>query len=135
MPLQHISLACATNCANATGDNAPMFCPQCETEYREGFTRCADCDVALVPELDSPSLVPLTMEQSPDLVAALAEALETARVPYVIEAGTALAILDGDAESLDEPGDWNARIWVTVAKADEAVAILEETRAVLKQQH
>ena len=112
-----------------------MFCPQCETEYREGFTRCADCDVALVPDLGSPSLVPLAMEQSPDLVAALAEALEAARVPYVIEAGTALSILDGDEEELEEPGDWNARIWVTVAKADEAVAILEETRAVMKQQH
>ena len=25
-----------------------MICPQCETEYREGFTRCADCDVDLI---------------------------------------------------------------------------------------
>lgn len=28
-----------------------MFCPVCHAEYREGFTRCADCDVALVVEL------------------------------------------------------------------------------------
>jgi hypothetical protein len=25
-----------------------MFCPECHAEYREGFTRCADCSVALV---------------------------------------------------------------------------------------
>src|SRR2546428_6483776 len=25
-----------------------MFCPQCKAEYRQGFTRCADCDVDLV---------------------------------------------------------------------------------------
>jgi hypothetical protein len=25
-----------------------MFCPLCKTEYREGFTRCADCGVDLV---------------------------------------------------------------------------------------
>jgi hypothetical protein len=25
-----------------------MFCPQCKAEYRQGFTRCADCDVELV---------------------------------------------------------------------------------------
>jgi len=25
-----------------------MFCPRCQSEYREGFTHCADCDVALV---------------------------------------------------------------------------------------
>ena len=28
-----------------------MFCPECRTEYRPGFTRCADCDVDLVHEL------------------------------------------------------------------------------------
>ena len=28
-----------------------MFCPQCRTEYREGFTTCADCKVDLVAEL------------------------------------------------------------------------------------
>jgi hypothetical protein len=25
-----------------------MFCPLCQSEYRQGFTRCADCDVDLV---------------------------------------------------------------------------------------
>jgi Putative prokaryotic signal transducing protein len=28
-----------------------MFCPQCKTEYREGFTTCSDCGVPLVSEL------------------------------------------------------------------------------------
>ena len=28
-----------------------MFCPQCQAEYRRGFTRCSDCDVDLVYEL------------------------------------------------------------------------------------
>ena len=32
-----------------------MFCPVCESEYREGFSRCADCDVALVATLASPA--------------------------------------------------------------------------------
>ena len=37
-----------------------MFCPLCKAEYREGFTRCADCQVDLVesivelPEEDDP---------------------------------------------------------------------------------
>ena len=25
-----------------------MFCPQCKTDYRPAFTRCADCGVDLV---------------------------------------------------------------------------------------
>ncbi len=28
-----------------------MFCPQCQAEYRQGFTRCSDCDVDLVYSL------------------------------------------------------------------------------------
>lgn len=27
-----------------------MYCPQCKAEYRQGFTRCADCEVDLVHE-------------------------------------------------------------------------------------
>jgi len=30
-----------------------MFCPVCESEYQEGFTRCPDDDVELVKELST----------------------------------------------------------------------------------
>jgi hypothetical protein len=30
-----------------------MLCPTCGSEYREGFVRCADCDVDLVAALPS----------------------------------------------------------------------------------
>ena len=110
-----------------------MICPECETEYREGFTRCSDCDVDLVVELEAPALVPLTMESSPELVAALLEVLESENVPYVITAGTAIPVLDGDEESKDAPFLWTARIWVTPEKSEDGAAILAEIRATLKQ--
>ena len=28
-----------------------MFCPKCKSEYRDGFTTCADCGVKLIKEL------------------------------------------------------------------------------------
>ncbi len=39
-----------------------MVCPKCKSEYREGFTRCADCDEPLVEVL--PGTV--TLSRSPD---------------------------------------------------------------------
>lgn len=36
-----------------------MFCPVCKAEYRQGFTRCADCDVDLVYELPAAAIVPV----------------------------------------------------------------------------
>ena len=34
-----------------------MFCPNCKAEYRDGFSECADCSIALVPELSAESEV------------------------------------------------------------------------------
>ena len=34
-----------------------MFCPVCKAEYRQGFRRCADCDVALVDVLPTQAMV------------------------------------------------------------------------------
>jgi hypothetical protein len=31
-----------------------MFCPNCKTEYREGFSKCSDCGADLVRDLDGP---------------------------------------------------------------------------------
>jgi HJR/Mrr/RecB family endonuclease len=30
-----------------------MFCPQCKAEFKEGVTRCPECDVTLVDQLDA----------------------------------------------------------------------------------
>jgi len=42
-----------------------MFCPECKSEYRAGFTQCSDCSVDLVESLDSPD----APSDDPDLTA------------------------------------------------------------------
>ncbi|HEY7111393.1 MAG TPA: DUF2007 domain-containing protein [Thermoanaerobaculia bacterium] len=72
-----------------------MFCPKCGDEYRAGFTRCADCDVALVekPPVDenqpgddqTPPFEMVTVLETGDqsLVAVAKSVLEGAGIPCI----------------------------------------------------
>ena len=42
-----------------------MFCPECRSEYRPGFTHCSDCDVDLVNELPNADLEKLKRKAEP----------------------------------------------------------------------
>ncbi len=119
-----------------------MFCPECESEYREGFVRCNDCDVALVEDLSAltgteaiaSNLVSLTQSRSSEYVADLIERLEKASIPYVIEAGTALALLEGEREDLGARLEWSARVWVAAWMIEDAQTLLDALRAEVRAQ-
>ncbi len=99
-----------------------MLCPRCKAEFREGIDRCPDCEVALVERVDEVvELTPLGETASPGELEGLLGALEDARIPYVVQAGTALSLLDGaivEASGLPEP--WGARVWVLGSRLAEA---------------
>ena len=65
-----------------------MFCPNCRAEYREGFSKCADCDVGLVAELPpEPEQVPIEWVEvlatyNPGDVAVLKSLLDGENIPY-----------------------------------------------------
>lgn len=67
-----------------------VFCPVCNAEYREGYTRCAECGaelVATMPELPGHEerdelLVRLWRGADPVLYSALTAALNSAGIPF-----------------------------------------------------
>ena len=64
-----------------------MFCPNCRTEYKEGFTVCADCGAALLPELpplDENSEMVTVLETGDLSAVVLAKSiLDEAEIPYL----------------------------------------------------
>ena len=59
-----------------------MFCPVCESEYREGFTKCSDCGVDLVRQLadDSEAKEPLWAGQDASVRSAICDKLDAAKI-------------------------------------------------------
>jgi hypothetical protein len=113
-----------------------VICPNCKAEYREGFTRCADCDLPLVETLGEhhepigDELEPLHDTGSPDELGELVERLEDARVPYLLHAGTALALFDGEElREASQPDPWQARVFVSAPLHERSQQLLAELRA------
>ena len=135
-----------------------MICPSCHAEFREGFTTCSDCEIPLVDDLESATLarpeesgegpaefvgfggggpedlVPLAELGSPEMLGALLEQLEEAEVPYVVQAGTALALAYGrELESADFPDPWLARVMVVGSFKPQARGMLDAIVAEAKE--
>jgi hypothetical protein len=106
-----------------------MFCPNCEAEYRSGFNRCSDCDVALVERLedtDVPSNNP-EISGTPELLwtgmdarirDGIIDALEAANIPHH-ERGDKVGSLPG----------WSKHVYAVFIHARDhsaATAALEE---------
>jgi hypothetical protein len=68
-----------------------MYCPNCRSEYRPGFTRCNDCDVALVAELlpeketEFTDLVEVLSTADVGQVALIESILEAEEIPYIAQ--------------------------------------------------
>ena len=114
------------------------YCPNCGAEYRPGFDRCSDCDVALVDE-------PLTPEE--DLNASDAELTEVYSSGRSIDAEVVRSMLEGHGiearlwggglgqwrmesaltEMTGVPNAFNAhRVMVSPEQADDARALVAD---------
>lgn len=109
-----------------------MFCPSCRSEFREGFTECADCGEQLVKELrpeaagESPveGLVTVHMTADAEELGNIVDRFDKADLAYVVEAGTATAILDNPEAEV--PHHWRARLMVIDEHAERARRIVHQ---------
>ena len=68
-----------------------MYCPKCKAEYVEGVPVCADCGIALTPELPTePPLEPADYEEIPEVlnagdVAIIKSLFDSESIDYYIE--------------------------------------------------
>jgi hypothetical protein len=77
------------------------FCPSCRAEYRDGFTRCAECDVELVAELPAQNL----NERDPDKVklaelASFPNASEAEMIQELLESNGINTVIRGDVDPI-----------------------------------
>ena len=104
-----------------------MFCPNCEAEYRDGFTRCSDCDVALVehlgeihsnsPELsNTPEL--LWTGTDPRMIADIKDALEVWSGEDPTVRNNLIACLNGIGIGSDTE-DFNGRLRIRVTPSSQ----------------
>ena len=101
-----------------------MFCPECRTEYREGFTVCVDCGATLVPELP-----PEPTQESPPECADFEEVLG-----FMDEGVVAIVKSLMDEEGIDYyihgefkvSGDPTRKLMVRGDQAERAREILED---------
>lgn len=131
-----------------------MFCPECEAEYRPGFTVCADCNVALVERLPgvgdresadgdesgesaeggfggdaAPSrsdLVMLADVANRYDAAAIAERFELESIPYVLQYGSAMSHLEGKRLFGRRESTWRGLLWVEARQLSLARRLLGE---------
>lgn len=132
-----------------------MICPKCGAEYRDGFTRCSDCDVELAdarpePELphDKPSataapqapepheacseplghfeLVTVLATVDPGLIAVAESLLRSADIPFVSEVNGIVDLFGWGRLGGCNPITGPPRLRVAPQDADDARALLAD---------
>jgi hypothetical protein len=74
-----------------------MFCPECKTGYQDGFSKCADCGVALVDRLpieeveEDVELVSVATMSDQEKVAVMKSLLESHGIPFIAKGDMALS--------------------------------------------
>lgn len=97
-----------------------MYCPICRSEYRAGYTRCAECDVDLVEtlpeEVVKPGYVELATVFTEGEIALIKSRLDHAGIDYFFH---------GEQSHRLAPVPLGARLMVRADEKEDAEALLK----------
>jgi hypothetical protein len=105
-----------------------MICPECGSEYREGFTHCNDCDVDLVepmakeqgePDAD---LVSVYKSGNPALLPIVESLLRDAQIEFMTTGQSVQALQGAIGISFVVPVEF----WVRSEYAEQALELLAD---------
>jgi len=100
-----------------------MYCPECRAEYRAGFARCAECDVALVDELAIAKAEELrNVFESADAscLPVVESVLRGAGIEFLVKNGALVSTIPGASYSVGP-----VQFWVRAENEAEARALLD----------
>ena len=107
-----------------------MFCPSCEGEFREGITRCPECDIDLVAVLDAgrhrADLVVVFESAEPEELLPVEGALRAAGIPFLVD-GRDSVPGESFGGSFD-PATHSGRVEVPASRVDDARSVLAEVQ-------
>lgn len=102
-----------------------MFCPICKSEYREGFTKCAECDTQLVEEIASepdPEFIDY------DEILGTFNPADIAIIKSILDATDIVYFFQGEHFGYMQPLALPTRLMVRKDQAQEATEILNELK-------
>ena len=112
-----------------------MYCPNCHAEFRDGFTNCSDCDVALVAG-DPPESRPgdhrdeeahelLLVTSDVPYLSLVQSLLDGAGIEHLVQGQEALGMLTVLPSGLGGPDNVGARVFVWAKDLELARKIVE----------
>ena len=102
-----------------------MFCPKCKSEYREGFYKCADCDVYLVSELPPQSVNDCGNEEFMEVFSTYSQG-DIAFIKSVLDGEGITYFFQGESSIMLIAAGAYARLMVKTDEAQRAREILQE---------
>ena len=112
-----------------------MICPECGSEYRDGFTHCNDCDVDLVepmaepPEEPDADLVSVYKSGNPALLPIVESLLRDAQIEFMTTGQSVQALQGAIGISFVVPVEFYVRSEYA-DQARELLADVDESHAV-----